>query len=99
VFDLTLLANNVQDFSEMTFVVTYDPKQIAIEDLYDYTPEKDTSSGQIEGSNLIVTTTPGRIEIQVKQNIVPGTSWSGEISTIKFKSLNTGKLSIEIKMN
>jgi hypothetical protein len=97
-FDLTLLANNVQDFSEMTFVITYDPAQLAIEDLYNYTPEKDRSTGEIAGSSLNVTVSDGKIEIQVKQNIVPGTSWSGEISTIQFKPIVTEQALIEVKV-
>jgi hypothetical protein len=96
-FDLTLLANHVQDFSELAYVVTYDPSQIEVIDLYNFTPLEDTiSNGKIPGSNLIVQYEPGRIVISKAQNIVPGTSWSGELTTIAFKSKVNGEAFIDV---
>ncbi|MBO8173607.1 MAG: VWA domain-containing protein [Bacillaceae bacterium] len=96
VFDFTLLASNVQDFSEHTFVVTYDPNEVELVDLYNFTPEQDVvSEGPIEGTNMSVKHTPGRIEITVNQNVVPGTSWSGEITTLEFKSKIDGETRID----
>jgi hypothetical protein len=90
------LANNVQDFSELTFVVTYDPNLLEIVDLYDFSPEKEVVSGSIAGTNLFVNVTSGRIEFTVNRNIVPGTSWSGEITTIMFKPKASGQTSIDV---
>ncbi|MFC6232535.1 fibronectin type III domain-containing protein [Paenibacillus allorhizosphaerae] len=95
-FDLSLLAANVQDFSELTFEVTYNPDQLEVVDLYNYTPNADTASGSIPGSNLMVEYAPGKIVYRVKQNIVPGTSWSGEITGIVFKSKIDGQSSMDV---
>ncbi|MCE3199831.1 fibronectin type III domain-containing protein [Paenibacillus sonchi] len=93
---LTLLAQNVQDFSELEFVVTYDPNELELMDLYDFTPAKDLTNGRIAGSNLTATYTAGKITLSVDQNIVPGTSWSGEVTTLTFKSKITGETHIKV---
>ncbi|WP_040950111.1 fibronectin type III domain-containing protein [Gorillibacterium massiliense] len=97
-FDLTLFAYNVQDFGEKTFVVTFDPDALAIADLIEATPELETSgSGTVtQGLPLTYRVTSGRIEFQVNRNVVPGTSWSGEIATIAFKAVKAGQTSIKV---
>lgn len=86
-FDFSLLASNVQDFTELKFVVTYNPDELEVTDLFSFTPGEDViTQGRIAGSDIYVTYTPGRIEITVDKSIVPGTSWSGEISAIVFRS-------------
>ena len=95
-FDLSLIAYNVQDFSELTYVVRYNPDQVEVVDLYDYTPQPDlTASGLIPSSPLEVTHTAGTITFKVNQNVIPGTSWSGEITSIIFKSKIDGESAIE----
>lgn len=95
-FDFSLLASNVQDYSELTFVVTYNSDEVELVDLNNFTPEKDVlSDGQIPGTNLNVVYTPGRIEFKVNQNIVPGTSWSGEITTLEFTSKVDGETKLD----
>jgi hypothetical protein len=93
-FDLSLYAYNVQDFSEKTFVVHYNPDEAEVVDLYDFTPKQDVASGNIPGSNLTATYTPGTITFKVNQNVVPGTSWSGELTTISFKAKIDGQTTI-----
>jgi hypothetical protein len=89
-FNLSLLARNVQDFKDITFVVTYDSNQIEIADLFAGTRQNDLiTDGQIPGTNIIVKHTPGRVELKVKGSIVPGTSWSGEITDIIFEAKET----------
>lgn len=96
-FDLSLLAFNVQDFSELTFVVEYNPDELEIADLYQYTPEADLmTEGAIPGSGLDVTFAPGRITYKLRHNIVPGTSWSGEVATVVFKSKINGRTAIDV---
>jgi hypothetical protein len=96
-FDLSLYGYNVQDFSELTYVVKYNPAEIEVVDLYNFTPRTDTNaSGKITGSNLEVIYTPGTIIYKVNQNIVPGTSWSGEVAGITFKAKIDGQASIDV---
>ncbi len=95
-FDLSILASNVQDFSELTFVITYNPEEIELIDLYNFTPEQDLSSGKIPNSNLTAEVESGVIKLTVNQNVIPGTSWSGELSTLTFKGKTSGETSIDI---
>lgn len=94
-FGLTLLAYNVQDFSELTYVVTYNPNEMEPVDLYAFTPQADAEGGKIPDSSLEAEYTPGRIAFKVNRSIVPGTSWSGEITTIVFRSLIDGQVQID----
>lgn len=99
-FEFSILADNVQDFSNMTFVVEYNPDELEIKDLYRGTPAADTMrEGIIPGTNLNVKFSVGRIEIKVNESIVPGTSWSGEITSLLFKARFTGssKLDLTVK--
>jgi hypothetical protein len=90
VFDFSLLARNIQDFSDITFVVTYDSGQIEVVDLFGGTAQIDlTNEGQVPGTNIYAKYTPGRIEFKVNGSIVPGTSWSGEITNIVFRARKT----------
>ncbi|MEK5033725.1 fibronectin type III domain-containing protein [Paenibacillus sp. FSL R7-0302] len=96
---LTLLAQNVQDFSELEFVVTYNPDELELIDLYDFTPASDLSNGRIAGSNLTATYAPGKITFSIDQNVVPGTSWSGEITTLTFKSKITSDSNVKVTVD
>lgn len=96
IFELSLLAYHVQDFSQMTFVVTYDPGALEVVDLYGFTPAPDQLlTGVIPGTTIHVNHTLGRIAYQMDQSIVPGTSWTGEVAGIQFKSKIEGETSID----
>lgn len=93
----SLLASDVQDFSELTYVVTYDPNKLEVTDLDDFTPQKERmGEGDIGNTGIHVIYKPGRIEYTVKKNIVPGTSWSGEITTIQFAGKADGESDVKL---
>lgn len=96
---LTLLAQNVQDFSELEYVVTYNPDELELIDLYDFTPASDLSNGKIAGSNLTAAYTAGKVTFCIDQNIVPGTSWSGEITTLAFRAKISGDSSVKVTVD
>ncbi|QMV42433.1 fibronectin type III domain-containing protein [Cohnella cholangitidis] len=97
-FNFSLLAFDVKDFSERKFTVTYNPDELEVIDLCSFTPEKDAlSTGTIPGTHLSVTNTPGIIEFQVNQSVAPGTVWSGEITSIVFKSKIDGQSFINFR--
>lgn len=86
-FDYTLLAINVQDFSGVKYVVSFCEDDLEIIDLCTFTPSEDImQSGAIPGTNLNVTRQEGHIEFTLTENIAPGTCWSGELTTIRFRS-------------
>lgn len=93
-FDFSLLAANVQDFGDITFVVTYNPEELEAVDLYGFTAGKETAAGTIPDTNISVTVREGRIEYKVNESINPGTAWSGEISSIVFRAKTDGKTNI-----
>jgi hypothetical protein len=87
VFDYTLLAINVQDFSNVKYVVTFNENDLEIVDLCTFTPADDKmQNGAIPGTNLTVNRSEGVIEFTITDNIAPGTCWSGELTTIRFRS-------------
>lgn len=98
-YSLTLLASNVQDFSELVFTVTYDPNELELADLYDFTPVQDMSSGVIPDSNLSAVYSSGKIIFTVNQNVVPGSSWSGEVTTLLFKSKINGTALVHVTVD
>ncbi len=93
-FNFSLLAANVQDFGEITFVVSYNSDQLEVVDLCEFTTEKEVATGSITGTNITVKATESRIEFKVNESIKTGTTWSGEISTIVFRAKTDGKASI-----
>ncbi len=97
-FNFVLMATNVKDFSGMKYTVTYNPDELEVVDMCEFTPARDTISGKIPGTNLTATYTPGKIEFTVNESINPGTSWSGEVSTIVFKSKIDGKVGINFNI-
>jgi len=97
-FDFSLLASNVQDFGDMTFVVTYNPEELELDDLCEFTASKDITTGKLPGTNITVKYTAGRIEFTVKESITAGTTWSGEVSTIVFKPKIDGKANINFSI-
>lgn len=95
-FSFGLIGKNIQDFYDTTFVVTYDANQIEVIDLCEFTPWNEIiNEGLISGTNLYVRYEPGRIEYTVNSNIVPGTLWSGEITSITFRAKETGIVLID----
>ncbi len=98
-FDLSLVAENVQDFSNIRFVIFYDPEELEIFDLYKGTPNKDIIDGPIHGTMLNAKLSEGKIEFTVNDSILPGTSWSGEIAAVTFHSKNGGKTYIDVMID
>jgi hypothetical protein len=87
VFDYTLLAINVQDFSNVKYVVSFNENDLEIVDLCAFTPVDDIMhEGAIPGTNLTVNRLDGIIEFSIIESIAPGTCWSGELTTIRFRS-------------
>lgn len=96
-FEVSLLGWNVQDFSELSFVVSYNPEELEITDLYSFTPVADLmASGTIPGSLLKVEYTRGKVIYRMSQSIEPGTSWSGELAAVRFKSKINGAANIRV---
>ena len=97
-FNFALLAANIQAFGDVTFVVTYSPEELEVIDLCDYTQECNITSGKIAGTNITVQYTAGRIEFTVNESILPGKSWSGEITTIIFNPKINGMANINFNI-
>lgn len=97
-FELSVIVKNVQDFNGNKYVITFDESKLEVEDLYGFSSEMDIETGKINGSNLYATYTPGRIEFIVNENIVPGSTWTGEISNIIFKPKVSGEVFIDLNV-
>lgn len=95
-FEVSLLGWNVQDFSELSFVVNYNPEEVEVYDLYAFTPNRELMSGVIPGSPLNIDYKRGRIVYQITRSIVPGTSWSGEVAAAIFKARKDGEITLRV---
>lgn len=96
-FTFTIVGQNVQDFQGSYLNFTYDASQVEIEDLYEGTLIEDVlKDGVIDKTKLAVEGTAGKLKIRFNESIVPGTSWSGEIMTIRFKAKTTGTTNINL---
>ncbi len=94
-YHLALTASGIQDFNGVKFVVTYDPAEMEIVDLYEATPEPDlVENGRIPGTGLSAVYSEGRIELMMDNPILPGKAWSGVISTITFRAKVDGQITI-----
>lgn len=95
-FNLSLVASNIQDFTGIKFVIEYNPEEVEVVDLYEFTLGKDLIElGNIPNSNLEVEHTQGKIIFTREESIQPGISWSGEISTVIFQSKTDGEINID----
>lgn len=95
-FVFSILANNVQDFNQLALTIEYDPNELQISDLFNGTLKQDVESGNIDGTPINVTVENGKITMKCDIAIVPGTSWSGEITSIKFNALKSGESKIKL---
>lgn len=98
-FTFTIVAQNVQDFSTASLGLTYDISDVEIMDVYEGTQQIDeVVVGDIDDTNIAIQGEEGNLVIQVNESIKPGTSWSGEIMTIRFKALTTGSIGLTLKV-
>ncbi|WP_105616647.1 fibronectin type III domain-containing protein [Vallitalea okinawensis] len=99
-FIFTILAQNVQDFSQLSFTLEYDPGEVIIKDLFAGTAKEDVVfQGKIDDAAVVVSGQEGQVTFTVDLNTVPGTSWSGEVTSIVFKALNTGETNIQLMIS
>lgn len=91
VIQVPVIVSNIQDFQGRSFTLTYDPEEAEVLDLCKITPEKEVASGEIKRTGLTVEYAPGSIVFTVDKPLVPGTSWSGVISTVIFKAKKDGQ--------
>jgi hypothetical protein len=99
-YDVTLIAENIRAYNNMYVTVTYSGSVFALDDIYAFTKEKETTEGHIEGSGITVTEArDGRITL--KSDITPGgngETWSGVITVISFKARTSGTGTVQAYM-
>lgn len=97
--EIALMASHVQDFSETLFKVDYDANTLEIIDLCTYTPMLDAASqGKIPDTGLTAECRYGSIELKLHKPMVPGTSWSGEVNSIRFRAKRNGTTEITFSL-
>ncbi len=90
-FILVFTASDIQNLSNSSFTVTYNPDQLDVEDLYATTSQTDTAVGNIPGTDLSVTQfTPGTAILTLNTPVSPGQSFTGLVTTIRFRSKING---------
>lgn len=99
VFDISLKADQIDDFSEYTFTIEYDTAMLKAIDLYSLTESIELGMGNIPGTEIrIVSFEPGKIVFKMSATILPGKVWSGVVTVIKLEALMTGQTTIKYRI-
>jgi hypothetical protein len=98
-YRVTVQAENMDTFAGKTIAVSYDPTALQLTDFAAQTPQKDTATGAIAGTDVtVISHSNGKIAMQFGKTIPSGQSWSGVITILEFKALKTGSTQIEIQL-
>ena len=96
-YTVSVLADDIADFSGMVFVIEYDPLLLEVDDLCILTWAKETTAGAIPGTGItIVSFTPGEIVFEIDRNIPNDKVFSGLINAIRFRALDDGEAVITL---
>ncbi len=96
IVDVSVLLRNVQDFTGKTYVLTFDPSKLRVEDLSLFTPRKETEAMEFEPYNMQVSFVENQIRIQAGIPIVPGTSFDGELNAMRFIMVEDGTTTLTL---
>ena len=99
IFEMTLRAENIEDFSNYTFTIEYNADELDVIDLYSLTKAIELGTGNVQGTDMrILSFESGKIVFKISTAIQPGKVWSGVITVIKLRSLLTGQSTITYKI-
>lgn len=92
-------ADNVASFEGETFTLTYNPDELQLLDFAAQTGNGSTAPGLVINTPLtIVSHSSGEIVFQFAKSIPADYAWSGVMSLLKFKALNTMRTTLTIGM-
>lgn len=94
--DVSVLLRNVQDFTGKTYILTFDPTKLHVEDLSLFTPKKETEAMEFGPYNMEVSLVDNQIRVQAGIPIVPGTSFDGELNATRFIMLEDGTTTLTL---
>ena len=97
-YNLCVYGKEAVNFTEVTFTLAYDPTMFEVKDLYAMTRNGETTTGIIEGTGIIFTeVTPGLIRFKTDKQVPSGKMWSGILTVIRLKAIQTGSSTITIE--
>jgi hypothetical protein len=86
IFNIMFTANEVDNPSQYTYTITYNPQDFEIIDLCGVTARIDLTTGNIIGTDIqVLQYTEGTIVFK-KLGSYTGQAWTGLVNSIKFKS-------------
>ncbi len=95
IFDITLRADQIDDFSKYTFTIEYDAEMLRALDLYSLTEAIELGMGNVPGTDLrVISYEPGKIVFKMSTAVLPGKVWSGVVTVIELEALMTGQTTI-----
>ncbi|MCX8132308.1 MAG: hypothetical protein N3I35_19715 [Clostridia bacterium] len=90
-----LKASNITDYSQKSFTVTYNTEELEVTDLCTATKKKELITGDIPGTNVIITQyVPGKVTFVIVNPVAQGKSKSGPVNSISFKAKINGQSKI-----
>lgn len=98
IYDYAVIAQNQQPQSNVKYIVTYNPNELALYDIYGYTPEQELSAEALqERGILLLANTPGHLIFQCTDTAAAGQTLSGAVNLLRFKALSDGERVITVK--
>jgi len=96
-YTVSTWANEIEDFSGMTFVLTYDDLMLEVDTLSALVWEKVLDIGEISGTGItIISFEAGEIVFLVNQDIPFDMVWNGITNAFRFKALDDGEITITL---
>ncbi|HEX3029457.1 MAG TPA: hypothetical protein VHT34_09170 [Clostridia bacterium] len=90
-----LTASNSKDFSTRNFIVIYNAAELDVVDLCAETATFETGVCNVEGTNIVITSVaPGVIEFFINNPVEKGTTYTGTVNTIVFRSKISGQATV-----
>ena len=95
-YSVALIANGIQDFNGVKFVISYNPEELEMVDLCEETAVEDIlENGKISDTYITIESNGGgRIVLTINNSIEPGKVCNGAIDTLKLRSKIDGQVNV-----
>lgn len=88
---------DISDFTNREFTVTYTPAMLQLQDFAAQTKELDQATGVIKGTNIeVLSHADGVVRFKVNKTLPANKIWSGALTVFKFKALGGGQTTLTI---
>jgi hypothetical protein len=95
---IDIWVENIEDFSDIVYTLTYDAARLQLLDFAAQTSKPDIEAGAVDGTPLtIISHTGGILQFTANQTVPNGFVWSGALTLLRFKALESCITVLEIE--